>query len=180
MAATNHEENPIIDLKTFAQVTIKNAEQGTVTAVISTFDVLDRDGDVVRPGAIRAGTEVVLSAYGHKSWDGTLPVGRGVIRTTPTEAIVDGQFFLETTAGRDAFGTVKGLGSLQEWSYSLQDITAETGLFNGKTARIISRVGTIKEVSPVLMGAGLNTRTLFFRKVRLWLRELLARPRPRL
>lgn len=146
--------------KTFSGVTVKDADKGQVSAVFSTFDVVDKDGDLTLPGAIKDGTEVVISAYGHQSHYGQLPVGKGVIRTTKTEAILDGQFFLNTTAGRETFEVVKELGPLGEWSYSLHDVTRKSSEVDGRYVSIIEDIALIKEVSPVLIGAGVNTRTL--------------------
>lgn len=145
--------------KSMTGITVKSAAKGEVSAVFSTFNVIDKDGDVTLPDAIADGTEIVISAYGHGSWSGLLPVGKGVIRKTDTEAIVDAKFFLDTTQGRDTFNTVKGLGPLQEWSYSLHNVVSEWGEWDGKEARILKSI-TVKEASPVLIGAGVNTRTL--------------------
>lgn len=146
--------------KTFTGLTVKAADKGEVSAVFSTFNVVDHDGDVTLPGAIKDGTEVVISAYGHSSHWEKLPVGKGVIRTTDTEAILEGLFFMDTTHGRDTFNTVKGLGPLGEWSYSLQDVSSKSGEIDGQPVTYLESIGKIKEVSPVLMGAGINTRTL--------------------
>jgi hypothetical protein len=146
--------------KTLSGVTVKDESQGQVSAVFATFNVIDRDGDLTLPGAIKDGTEVVISAYGHSSHDDELPVGKGVIRTTDTEAILEGQFFMNTTAGRETFEVVKELGPLGEWSYSLSDVTRTSVESDGRYYWIIESIGLIKEVSPVLMGAGINTRTL--------------------
>lgn len=146
--------------KTISGVEVKDAEKGTVSAVFSTFDVVDKDGDLTLPGAIKDGMEVVISAYQHQSHYGALPVGKGVIRTTKTEALLDGQFFLDTAHGADTFKTVKNLGPLQEWSYSLHNVTRKSSEIDGQMVSIIEDIGLIKEVSPVLIGAGVQTRTL--------------------
>lgn len=146
--------------KTISGVTVKDADAGTVSAVFSTFNVVDKDGDLTLPGAIKDGMEVVISAYGHQSHFGALPAGKGVIHTTKTEAILDGQFFLNTTAGRETFEVVKELGQLQEWSYSLHDVTRKSSEVDGQHISILENIGLIKEVSPVLRGAGVDTRTL--------------------
>lgn len=145
--------------KSLSAVQVKDAEKGTVSAVFSTFNVKDSDGDVTLPGAIKDGTEVVISAYGHGWRNGSLPVGKGLIRTTDTEAILEGQFFLDTVAGKDTFTVVKELGGLGEWSYSLHNVVAKTGQFNGEQVKFLESIH-VKEVSPVLLGAGVNTRTL--------------------
>ena len=146
--------------KTISGVTVKDADAGTVSAVFSTFNVIDKDGDLTQPGAIKDGMEVVISAYGHQSHYGALPVGKGVIRTTKTEAILEGQFFMDTTHGADAFKVVKELGALQEWSYSLHNVTRKSVEEDGRRYWVIEDIGLIKEVSPVLIGAGVDTRTL--------------------
>lgn len=138
---------------------VKDADQGIVAAVFSTFDVIDSDGDVTRPGAFEAGAEVRISAYGHMSWMGELPVGKGSIRSTKTEAILDGQFFLETAAGRDTFTVVKELGPLGEWSYGYDPVEYSFGEHEGQQVRFLDKL-KVHEVSPVLLGAGVNTRTL--------------------
>lgn len=147
--------------KNLTNVTVKDAEKGTVEAVFSTFGVRDLDGDVVQKGAIPDGAPVIISSYGHTSWDGELPIGSGTIRTTDTEAILDGKFFMDTTHGRDAFATIKAVSEagLQEWSYSLEDVVAKRGELDGVPVRFIESV-KVKEVSPVLRGASINTRTL--------------------
>ncbi len=151
-----------MNTKTFTNVTIKDADQGSVEALFSVFDVLDSDGDIVRKGAFTEGAPVVISAYGHKSWEGLLPVGKGTITETADGAVLKGQFFMDTAHGRDAFLTVKALSEddLQEWSYSLENVTAHRETVDGKNVRVIEKVGSVKEVSPVLRGANSQTRTL--------------------
>jgi hypothetical protein len=145
--------------KSISGISVKSTDLGEVSAVFSTFNVIDKDGDVTLPGAIKDGTEVVMSAYGHKSWDGLLPVGKGVVRVTDTEAVLEAKFFLNTTQGRDTFEVVQELGSAQEWSYSLQDVVSKRGEFEGQQVNFLESIN-VKEVSPVLVGAGVNTRTL--------------------
>lgn len=145
--------------KSITGFTVKSAEKGEVEAVFSTFNVVDKDGDVTLPGAIKDGAEVVISAYGHQSHYGALPIGKGVIKTSDTEATIQAKFFLNTTAGRDTFEVVKELGPLGEWSYSLHDVVSKSGEMNGERVNFLESI-FVKEVSPVLIGAGVNTRTL--------------------
>ncbi len=145
--------------KSLNQVEIKDADRGEVKAIFSTFGVVDRDGDITMPGAFEDGTAVRISAYGHKSWEGLLPVGKGVIRTTDAEAILEGRFFLNTTAGRDTFEVVKEMGPLQEWSYGF-DIEEFSYEERGDSRVRILEKSRVHEVSPVLLGAGVGTRTL--------------------
>jgi Caudovirus prohead serine protease len=145
--------------KSLSRVEIKSADKGKVSAVFATFNVIDKDGDVTLPDAFEDGAEVVISSYQHTSWQGALPVGKGRIRTTAKEAILDGQFFMDTTAGRDTFEVVKQLGARQEWSYGFDTVEGDWGEFDGKEVHFLKKIKT-HEVSPVLVGAGVNTRTL--------------------
>lgn len=145
--------------KHLSHVEIKNADRGEVSAVFSTFNVVDSDGDVTLPGAFTDGEDVLISSYGHQSWSGALPVGKGTIRQTKSEAILDGQFFMDTTHGRDTFAVVKALGGAQQWSYGFDTVDSEPGKFDGRDVTMLKRL-KVHEVSPVLIGAGVNTRTL--------------------
>jgi hypothetical protein len=140
-------------------VEVKDAAKGLVKAVFSTFNVIDSDKDVTRPGAFDDGAEVPISSYGHTSWGGALPVGKGVIKTTDSEAILEGQFFMDTTHGKDAFLTVKELGGLGQWSYGYDPEEYSFGEFDGQKVRFLDKL-KVHEVSPVLVGAGVGTRTL--------------------
>lgn len=147
--------------KTLSDIQIKSADQGTFSAVFSTFNVRDHDGDVTMPGAFDEGANVVISSYNHTSWGGARPVGKGTIRTTKSEAMVDGQFFMDTTDGRETFAVVKGLSEsgLGEWSYGFEVLDSEPGKHDGVESKFLKRV-KIFECSPVLRGAGTNTRTI--------------------
>lgn len=145
--------------KTFRDVDIKADGSGEFSAVFSTFDTIDLDGDVTLQGAFTEGEAVRISAYGHESWMGALPVGRGAIRTTDREAIVDGKFFLDTTSGRDTYEVVKGMADLQEWSYGFDILERGQGEFEGQDVQFLRKL-KVHEVSPVLLGAGIATRTL--------------------
>jgi hypothetical protein len=130
-----------------------------VIAVFSTFGVVDKDGDVTLPDAFTDGEQVSISAYNHTSWGGVLPVGKGTIRTTKDGAVLEGQFFMDTQLGRETFQVVKNMGGQQEWSYGFDVVKHSFGEFEGKQVRFLEQL-KVTEVSPVLLGAGENTRTL--------------------
>jgi hypothetical protein len=148
-----------MDHKQLSRVEIKSADKGEVSAVFATFNVKDKDGDVTLPGAFEDGAEVIVSSYQHTSWQGALPVGQGRIRTTKTEAILDAKFFMDTTSGRDTFAVIKALGPRQQWSYGFDTLEADRGKFQGEEVQFLKKM-LVHEVSPVLVGAGVNTRTL--------------------
>src|SRR5262245_26731898 len=94
---------------------------GHLEAVFSTFGLVDRDGDVVLPTAFTPGQAVPL-VWAH---DWHRPIGKGVIQVDPTRAVFDGELFLDTTAGLDAYTTIKRMGALQEYSWGFQVLDAE-------------------------------------------------------
>ena len=145
--------------KSLHRVEVKDADRGEVEAVFATLGVKDSDGDVTLPGAFEDGAEVVISAYGHTSWQGLLPVGKGTIREVGDEAILSSQFFMDTQAGKDTFTVVKNLGAQGEWSYGYDPVKYSFGEHDGEQVRFLESL-KVFEVSPVLLGAGVGTRTL--------------------
>lgn len=140
-------------------VTLKADEEGSVKAVFSTLNVIDKDGDVTLPGAFTS-ERVNIAAWGH-NW-GALPAGDGVIREAKDEAVFDGSFYLGTPQGDATYQTLKQRherGFSQEWSYGFDVLEAEPGVVDGKEVRLLKKL-KVYEVSPVMVGAGEGTRTL--------------------
>lgn len=144
--------------KAFRPHDLKLSDTGEIELAFAQLNVIDSDGDVTLPGAFPA-KDVPMSAYGHTSWDGALPVGKGTISESGDWAVFKGQFFMDTTGGRDTHATVKGLGPLAEYSYGYNVLQGESGLFEGKHVRFLKSLDP-HEVSPVLKGAGLGTHTM--------------------
>jgi Caudovirus prohead serine protease len=145
------------------QVKVVDEGKGQVEAVFSRLNVIDKDGDVTRPGAFGE-QKVRISAFNHQSWNDELPIGKGTIHETDAEAILKGQFFMETTKGRETFLTIKELGDLMEWSYGFDILERAEGKWpdgdeNGQNVRFLDKL-KVHEVSPVILGAGVDTRTL--------------------
>lgn len=150
-------------LKSFApDLQLKADESGAFRATVAKFGVVDKDGDVTFKGAFPVGKEIVISAYGHSSWNGELPVGKGVIGADDAGAWVEGQFF-DTAVGQDTYKTVKGLYPLGEWSYAYDPV--KVALPNAPEMESFpdARRGLLQvdvyEASPVLLGAGVGTMT---------------------
>ena len=140
--------------------------RGQIKAVFATLNVVDHHGDLIEEGAISP-QKVKVSDYGHSSWPdffggGELPIGKGEIHTEGDKAIFEGELFVDDDLPRAkaVYATLKGLGSLQEWSFSLEGIKSKVEDRDGKQIRVIKRIGKVREVSPVWVGAGRNTRTL--------------------
>jgi hypothetical protein len=145
-----------------ASAAFKAAGNGEVTALFARLNVVDLDGDVTLPGAFDDGAAVVISAYGHRSWNGALPVGKGTIGVKGDAAILAGQFFMTTPHGRDTFETVRELGPLGQWSYGYDTVEPgghDFGDFGGRQVRFLKRL-RVHEVSPTLVGVGVRTMTL--------------------
>jgi len=144
--------------KTFkAPIELKeNGEEGEFRAVFSTFNVIDHDGDVTVPGAFEEGQKVRISYWGHRWQD--LPVGRGEIHADDAKAWVDGKFFLDTQMGKETYLTVKHLDELQQWSYGFDVNEADWGTYQEQEVQFLRKL-TVHEVSPVMLGAGIGTRT---------------------
>lgn len=147
---------------TNGQVEVTDQDQGRVRVVFATFNTVDRDGDVTLPGAFQIGQKAAISAYGHGTTiHGTEPVGVGVIGADDREAWLDGEFFLDTPDGANAFKKVKRMSAegIQEWSYGYNILDGDRGIHDGEPVRFLKSMD-VTEVSPVLRGAGIGTRTV--------------------
>ncbi len=140
---------------------IKVDDQGKVSLVFGTMNVIDHDGDVTLPGAIGEPQKVRMSAYNHSSWGNALPVGKGIVYEKGDDMLYEGQFFLNTVIGKETYETVKAMEDLQEYSYGFDIKEASYGQFgpDNRDVRFLKGL-KIFEVSPVLLGAGIDTRTL--------------------
>ena len=143
---------------------LKQEAAGKVSAVFSVFNSLDSDGDVVLPGSIKSGFKSgdVPMVWAHK-WD--MPIGKGRIKEDDGKATFDGEFFMDTDSGQEAYKIVKNMGDMQQWSFGYRVNDAETAPFksadseNEQDARYLKDL-TVFEVSPVLVGANQETYTM--------------------
>lgn len=139
-------------------IEFKAEKEGTFRATFSTFNVIDRDGDVTVPGAFEKGQEIRIAQWGH-NWAAPA-IGKGAIDFDEEKAWVDGEFFLDTTVGMDTYKVVKNLGSLQEWSYGFAIKERSFGEFGDPPQQVqFLRRLDVFEVSPVMIGAGIGTGT---------------------
>lgn len=137
--------------------------EGNVTAQVATLQKVDADGDVTLPGFF--GEQATRMVWSHK-WDQW--IGKGRIYEQGSRALFEGGFFMDTHAGQEAFKSVRGMGDLAEWSYgyNLKADGWSRGEWEGRQVRLLKPTednqpgATIDEVSPVLVGAGVDTRTL--------------------
>ncbi len=154
-----------LEMKSFGPFEIKSEDRGEVVAIVATLGVVDKDGDVIQPGAFPPGGSMVkLSGYNHDViTEGRAPVGKGVVTEENGHAIFRGKFFMSTERGREAFHTTKELGAEGEWSFGFPKAVKTGELTNewkSKGARrVIAGLHPI-EASPVFVGAGWGTGTL--------------------
>jgi phage head maturation protease len=152
-----------METKSLQRTEIKDADKGTIALVFAKYNEVDHDGDVTLPGAFDDGAKARISAYNHTSWGGALPVGDGSIKVIGDEAQFHGQFYMDTQHGADTFKTVKrqSEAGLQEWSYGYDTVKMSFGEFGEPPERVrFLEKQRVHEVSPVLLGAGIGTRTL--------------------
>ena len=79
-------------------------------AVGATFDEIDKEGEIIKSGAIAEG-KVSIGSWGHSS----IPAGVGDIKQVEKQLILEGKFF-DTQMGRDTREIVKELSEVLEWS----------------------------------------------------------------
>lgn len=154
-----------LEVKSFGAFEIKDEATGEVAAIVATLGVMDKDGDVLLPGSFPSSTMVKLSGYGHSIIkENAPPVGKGTITVEGDKAIFRGRFFMSTDRGRDAFHTVKELGEDGEWSFGFPrnaKTAPMTKEWRDKGARRLITGLLPVEASPVFVGAGWGTGTLF-------------------
>jgi hypothetical protein len=155
-------ESTELESKGLSEFEIKDAEKGEVQAVVATLGVVDRDEDIIRKGAIPNGARVKVSGYGHDAMFGEPPVGKGALFIEGDKVVFKGQYFLDTTRGRESFNVVKGLGADGEWSFGFRvlgsEVPEEADRAKG-ARRILTKLEPF-EVSPVMVGAGVGTQTI--------------------
>ncbi len=136
-------------------------DSGVGVAKIATLNVIDSDGDVTRPGAFGEQEVKVLPTH---DW-GSVPLGKGTIKESGDDVLVDFRLNLDTVAGKEWYAALKfdleHGQPLQEWSYgfTIPKEGSEDGLVDGREVRILKAV-KVHEVSPVVLGAGVGTGTL--------------------
>jgi len=138
-----------------------NGNEGEFRAEFATLNVIDHHVEVTEPGAFQNGQEVIIEPWNH-GW--ALPAGKGIIQSDGAKAWVEGQFFVDTDAGRENYRTVKNLGPLAEWSYSFDILESGEGEFNGQQVRFLRKLDVVG-VGPVTRGAGIDTRTVEIKSI---------------
>lgn len=154
-----------LEIKSFGVIEIKDAANGEVGSHVATINVIDKDGDVLLPGSFPASAAVKLSSYAHDViTKGAPPVGKGIVRVNGDGVIFEGKYFMSSERAREAFATVRELGEEGEWSFGFPSgvkTAPMTDEWRSKGARRLIAALQPIEVSPVFIGAGNGTHTLF-------------------
>ena len=149
-----------IKSKIFGYEEIKEeGDKGLVVARFATFNVVDHDGDVTPAGAF--GEQKALILYQHQRSEP--PIGRSEIYEEKDAALARLVFNLKMARGREVFESVKMSDELQEYSYGYDVVKARYGNFKtSKGEREVRFLEKLKvgEVSPVLVGSGIDTGTV--------------------
>jgi hypothetical protein len=101
-----------------------------------------------------------MSAWGHDAVWGARPAGSGKLKTEGKHLVFEGRAFLTTWNGKETFETLKQYPEA-EWSFGFRITGWEEPNDEERKAgawRVITKMEAF-EVSPVLIGAGLETGT---------------------
>lgn len=139
-------------------------ENGTGIARIATLNVIDGDDDVARPGDFGEQMTAVQPAH---DWQKPM-LGKARIYEKGDEVLAAFMLNLKTASGREWYETLKfdveNGPPLQQWSYGYDAPDYEMGEFQGQRVRFLNRPDgagiKVHEISPLLLGAGVNTGTL--------------------
>ena len=128
-------------------------------AVLATLGVVDRDGDLILPGAL-VNDVAKVSSWEHAAMlDAELPVGRATLREDGDQLVAEIKYF-DTTAGRAA--CVRVAREKPDWSvgYELVATRGPTAEEQARGAKRVIERWEIHEVSPVDRAAGVATGTV--------------------
>lgn len=129
--------------------------EGTISAAFAVFNMRDSDGDVTLPSFFTNGQKIPL-VWSH---DWSQPIGVGTIDVQQDKAVFNGELFLDTIDGREAYTKIKRMGDIQQYSFGYLVTDFDRGDFQGQPTRFL-KAGETFEVSPVLVGANRATHTI--------------------
>lgn len=150
-----------ITRKALESFELKDADKGEVEAIVATLGVVDRDREVITHDAIKNGSKVTMSGYGHDAVFGATPVGKGALHVEENKLVFRGKLF-KTPRGQETLSVLKEMGTDQEWSFGFRVLGSEVPDEDWQkkgAMRILTKLSAF-EVSPVLIGAGIGTQTV--------------------
>jgi len=150
-------------------VRLKEDSAGAFRAVFATFNEVDHDGDVTLSGAFPVGAKIPIAGVGH-NWD-VPTIGVGTIGADAEKAWVDGLFNLKMLSARETYESVKfdeeQGAHRQEYSYAYDVAKGHSARPDEQKqwpgAKRVLESLIPHEISPVLLGAGLDTGTAWIK-----------------
>lgn len=139
-------------------------DAGHGLAQIATLSAVDSDGDTYAAGAFGEQWAKILAGH---NWH-HIPLGKARVYEEGDAAFAELHLNLETEAGRDWHQALKfdlagccdgESPALQEWSYGFKILDSAQETHDGNRVRVLKKLDVF-EVSPVVLGAGVGTRTL--------------------
>ena len=134
-------------------------DKGEAVVKFATLNVVDKDDDVALTGAFGEQKSLVLYHHDRRQ----PPIGRADIWEKGDDAYARLFFNLKMAFGRDVFESIKMSDELQSYSYGYNLLKYKYGTFTAvgaqKDVRYLEEVDVV-EISPVLVGAGIDTRTI--------------------
>jgi len=142
-------------------------DSGVVLAVFSRLNVVDKDGDKTLPGFLGKQTVAMLPAHDWRH----VCIGKGKTHESGNEGVAELKMNLEIPSAKDWHSAIKfdlaNPPAIQEWSYGFTINPGGSANGDGKEyMRVLQPISEggpgcrIHEVSPVLVGAGMDTMTL--------------------
>lgn len=130
------------------------ASHGSATVLVATLGVVDRDGDIVLPGAL-ANREAIVSRFNHAAVRGADPVGSARLEER-------GERLLGHVQYDDGDACRAVAAAKPDWSvgYVVLQRRDPTPSERAQGAKRVIQRWQIDEVSPVDQGAGIGTGTL--------------------
>lgn len=166
---TEAKDNPIIQTKSLTVETMD--EQGKGLARLATLSAVDHDGDTYEPGAFswkEGGHQWAPIIPAHHR--GKPPFGKARVYEEDDAALADLNLNLDTAAGRDWHAVLmfdlKTGQPVQEWSYGYDTLDAGFAQRGYDRVQVLKKLD-VHEVSTVVRGAGIGSRTVMMKSAAL-------------
>lgn len=132
--------------------------EGTLSLVVATLGVLDKDGDIIAHGSVGE-QECLLSQFQHSIWNGAIPIGRGKVYEDGDLLKWDGNFFMQLADACNTWQAIAAAKDLLEVSFGfsvLRRSWVDPPTGGGFSVRQLDEL-KVWECSPVVAGAGIGT-----------------------
>lgn len=159
-----------METKRFDALDVKAEPSGEFEALVSTFDKVDKFGDIVRPGAFRGTIEqwrrrkaLIPVVFSHQADDPEKHIGEvdpQHLDETRVGLVASGRFYLDEPIAAKVFKQLQRK-AISEWSFAFRILKAKP-LTNG--LRELLRLDLI-ELGPCMVGVG-DTATLSVKSAR--------------